>query len=1050
MALQKIGASIVLEGEKSYREALKGINTEQKALRSEMALSQAEFKDEQNSLDALTSKYEILSKQIESQKSKIDVYNSALETARKAQDESAQNVEKYSEELDKAQAELEQMKNSGEASAEAIKAQEEAVAKAQAQLQQAEAEYNKNTNAVNNWQTGLNMAQTQLIKLEDDLDKTSQYMEEAKNSTDGMATSIDQFGNELKNTSDAALSFGDILKANLASEVVIEGLKTLVNLTKEAGEGLWELATNAAYYADEINTLSTVTGVSTDTIQALKYSEELLDTSVNTVTSSMAKNIKQMEAARNGTSAAQAAYAKLGVRVEDLNGNLRNGEEVFWEVIDALQGIESSTERDAISMQIFGRKAQELNPLIKAGSAGFAEMKKEAQEMGYILDTSTLDSLNETSDALERLSKTGDAIKREIGAEVTEVFADSLDKILVVIQDNEEELKNVAETVIPALTEGVVFLVEHLDEIIPVLTGIATGFIAMKVEGLAMSAVNTVMSLFTTKAVEATAAQEGLNTAMAANPIGLVVTALGFATGALTSWLSEQNKALDAANQYTTAITDEQSAILENARARGEAQKAYANNETATKNLLSRLKELRSETTLTREEQSEMAQIVGQLNEAYPDLNLEITENGNNLNMTNEAIEKNCELMQQQLNIQNAMADLSDISKEQYESQARMAPLIKEQEQATQEYLEAKQALKEADDADLSTQLALYDAYQAKSAALVAINEQISAEEVLQGELNEQYQVATDYINENKEAYEANQSAIEDLETAIVNYHGKAVTLTGEEATAIHDLRAAYAGARAEAEESISQQISLFEELSLKSDLTVEQMKNNLNSQTEVMNTYSEDMLKAAQLVEDGLMDEGLLGEIQEMGLQGAGYLHELVTSAEEDGEKFKEVMDSWSDMEDAKNNLADTMAEIETNFTETQESIVQKSQETQDTISENAEHWKENHVDLWAGTYSDVKTAIDDSKTDVENSAKKVAQGAVNQSKDVLEIDAQGESGKGKEIGGSYGGSVATGILDSEEAILSAIDTIFDAADSKARERASNLDRIMGEAFGG
>ena len=80
MALQKIGASIVLEGEKSYRAALKGINTEQKALRSEMALSQAEFKDEQNSLDALSSKYEILSKQIESQKSKIDVYNTALES----------------------------------------------------------------------------------------------------------------------------------------------------------------------------------------------------------------------------------------------------------------------------------------------------------------------------------------------------------------------------------------------------------------------------------------------------------------------------------------------------------------------------------------------------------------------------------------------------------------------------------------------------------------------------------------------------------------------------------------------------------------------------------------------------------------------------------------------------------------------------------------------------------------------------------------------------------------------------------------------------------
>jgi chromosome segregation ATPase len=1050
MALQKIGASIVLEGEKSYREALKGINTEQKALRSEMALSQAEFKDEQNSLDALSSKYEILSKQIESQKSKIDVYNTALESAKEAQDASAQNVQKYSEELDKAQAELEQMKSSGEASAEAIKAQEEAVAKAQAQLQQAETEYQKNTNAVNNWQTGLNVAQTQLIKMNDDLEKTGQYMEEARNSTDKTATSIDQFGNELSNASEGALTFGDVLKANLASEVVMEGLKTLVNLTKQAGKGLWELATNAAYYADEINTMSTVTGVSTDTIQALKYSEELLDTSLQTVTSSMAKNIKQMEATRLGTGTAAGAYEELGVRVTDLNGNLRDGETVFWEVIDALGKVDSVTQRDAISMQIFGKKAQELNPLIKAGSEGFAEMKKEAQEMGYILDTEALDSLNETSDSLERLSKTGDAIKREIGAELTEQFADALDRILVVIQENEEELQNVAETVIPALADGIVFLVEHLDEIIPILTGIATGFVAMKVEGLAMSAVNTVMSLFATKTTEATVAQEGLNTAMAANPVGLIVAGLGMAVGALTSYLTEQNKALDAANQYKTAITDEQTAILNNVKARGEAQKAYSNSGDATKKLIDRLKELRSETVLTRDEQSEMAQIVDQLNSAYPDLNLEIIENGNNLNMTNEAIEKNCELMQQQLNIQNAMDDLSEISKEQYESQVRMAPLIKEQEQATQEYLEAKKALKEADDADFATQMALYDAYQAKSEALSAIGDQVAAEEKIQRDLNEQYQVATDYINENKEAYEANSKAVEDLETAIVNYHGKAVTITGEEATAIHELRAAYDEAKAAAQDSLNQQIGLFDELSLKSDLTVSQMKSNLESQTTVMNTYSEDMLKAAQLVEDGLMDEGLLGEIKDMGIQGAGYLHELVTSAETDGDKFKEVMDSWSDMEDAKNNLASTMAEIETNFNETQDSIVQKSQETQDTISENAEHWKANHVDIWSGTYSSVKKAIDDSKSDVETSSGKVAQGAVDKSKDVLEIDEQGESGKGKEIGGSYGGSVATGILDSESEILDAIDSIFDAADERARSRASNLDRIMGEAFGG
>ncbi len=77
-----------------------------------------------------------------------------------------------------------------------------------------------------------------------------------------------------------------------------------------------------------------------------------------------------------------AAYNRLGVKVRDNDGNLRDSETVYWELIDALGGITNETERDALAMQIFGKSAQELNPLIVQGSAGIAAFTEVSKADG--------------------------------------------------------------------------------------------------------------------------------------------------------------------------------------------------------------------------------------------------------------------------------------------------------------------------------------------------------------------------------------------------------------------------------------------------------------------------------------------------------------------------------------------------------------------------------------------------------------------------------------------------------------------------------------------
>ena len=116
----------------------------------------------------------------------------------------------------------------------------------------------------------------------------------------------------------------------------------------------------------------------------------LVDVDVSTVASSLKKLTKNMDSARGGTGAAADAFATLGVSVTDINGSLRDNEDVFYDTIDALGKMENETERDALAMAIFGKSATDLNPMIEAGSKQLKAFADEAHEMGYVLDGDAL------------------------------------------------------------------------------------------------------------------------------------------------------------------------------------------------------------------------------------------------------------------------------------------------------------------------------------------------------------------------------------------------------------------------------------------------------------------------------------------------------------------------------------------------------------------------------------------------------------------------------------------------------------------------------------
>ena len=225
-----------------------------------------------------------------------------------------------------------------------------------------------------------------------------------------------------------------VLKGTLAN-LAAQGIQVAMSAMKDLAKATWESVKAAAAYGDEINTLSMQTGLSTEALQEYKYMEDLIDVSTETMTGSMSKLIRNMASAQNGSKNTAAAFEALGVTITDSNGELRSNQEVFGEVIDALGKMENETQRDAYAMQIFGKSAQDLNPLIEAGGDKIAALAQEAHDMGYVLGEDTINSLNDTQDALDRFSKVAEGAKNNLVAAFGPTVTATIEPLVGVLKD---------------------------------------------------------------------------------------------------------------------------------------------------------------------------------------------------------------------------------------------------------------------------------------------------------------------------------------------------------------------------------------------------------------------------------------------------------------------------------------------------------------------------------------------------------------------------------------------------------------------------------------
>ena len=389
--MPNVNTRFTLSGEKEYQDAVQKIGSSMSVLNSEMRKVTAAYAGNAESVAALSAQNEVLSKKTEKQKEAINVLQQAVKKATEAQSAANKKFEESKDTLD--------------ANSDEYKRLAGAVEDANGKVEK--------------WQTRLNNAEAELSKLNNQIDENNKKIEESEKETgnlgdvvngltsklgiqlpDGMKSSMNAMGS----LDASSLALAGTFAAVAAAIVKVE--KAMIAMTKES-----------ASFADNTITLSMQTGQSTQQLQEFAYASELIDVSVDTLQGSLTKLTNNMQDTMNGTGNAKASFEALGVSVTNADGSMRSANDVFYETIDALGQVKNDTERDAMAMDIFGRSAQDLNPLIIQGSKTLKAYADEAHNMGYVLDDEALSALGAVDDAYQRMQKTQEGVKNQLAVE---------------------------------------------------------------------------------------------------------------------------------------------------------------------------------------------------------------------------------------------------------------------------------------------------------------------------------------------------------------------------------------------------------------------------------------------------------------------------------------------------------------------------------------------------------------------------------------------------------------------------------------------------------
>lgn len=528
--MASFGGAVKLTGESSYRAALRNITQRLKEVSSELKLVSSQYDNNDTSIEALTAKQTALTHRLEEQKSKLSVLREQYE---KMGSEYQQNREKHEQLIasyDREKSELERIGRELGTTSPEYKHQAEVVEKLKEQVDKSTAANDQNERSMSRMRTQMNGAQA-------DINKTSNEIKDLESQMGKSATSSGKLGESVEDAGDKARRAEGgftVLKGAIAN---IAG-----NIVTSAINGIQNLASEAISSADALKKFeSTMSFAGYDDAAISKAKDDMktyadqtvydLDTVANTTAQLAANGIQDY------TGLTQAAGNLNAVA----GGNAETFKSVAMVMTQTAGAGKLTTENwNQLADAIPGASGQLQEAMLKNGA--YTGNFRDAMEKGQI----TADEFNQAimdlgfTDAAQQAATSTSTFEGAMG-NMQAAVTDGLMQIYDAIGSENvtgfiNGISDAVSKVIPPIKDGISWLKDNLPTIAPLLSAIA-GAIGGLLVAEKITALVAAFSAWRAATEGMTIAQQLLNVAMSANPIGIVLTLIGaLVAGLVVLW----------------------------------------------------------------------------------------------------------------------------------------------------------------------------------------------------------------------------------------------------------------------------------------------------------------------------------------------------------------------------------------------------------------------------------------------------------------------------------------------------------------------------------
>lgn len=479
------GLKIGLEGEKEFKKALSEINQSFKVLGSEMKLVESAFAKNDNSVQALTARNQVLNREIEAQKQKIETLRAALANAAESFGENDRRTQNWQIQLNNATATLNQM----------------------------ERELNDNNTALNEADRHMDDVSDSAKDMGKEVDDAGDAADKSKGKFEALSGILKGVGVAMAAVATAAAAAAvklgkEVVSAYADYEQLVGGVDTLF---KESSQELQAYAANAYKtagmsaneYMETVTSFSAslIQSLGGDTAEAVKYADMAItdmSDNANKMGTDMGliqnayqgfakQNYTMLDNLKLGYGGTQAEMERLLADAQAITG-IEYNMDSFADVVSAIHVIQESMgiagataaeAEDTIEGSINSFKGALQNMIVGFGDAN-SDMTKLTNNMVSALKTVIKNITPVIQNIVKVLPTVADALLQAV--------AELLPTLLESVTDLFEQLLNTIITLmpelIPAVVDGLLAIVDAIVDNLPLFVEVAVQAVVSVANGI--------------------------------------------------------------------------------------------------------------------------------------------------------------------------------------------------------------------------------------------------------------------------------------------------------------------------------------------------------------------------------------------------------------------------------------------------------------------------------------------------------------------------------------------------------------------------------------